>query len=136
MLEVDIDNPQEQRKFGLSTAAVLGVLGLLRFALHHFAHAPYLLWTLALVFFVLALVAPGALQPALRVAVPLAVKMNWLMTHVVLFVAFYLLITPSALLYRLLAGDPLHRKWDRAAQTYWEDAEAIPHTLDDYKNQF
>ena len=136
MLDVDINDSREQRKFGLSTAAVLGVLGLLRFALHHFAHVPYVLWSFALLFAALGLLAPAALRPVLRVAVPLAEKMNWLMTHVVLFIAFYVLITPAALLYRLFAGDPLHRKWDPAAPTYWEDAEAIPRTLDEYKNQF
>lgn len=136
MLEVDINDSREQRKFGLSTAAVLAVIGLLRFALHHFAHVPYILWTLALAFAVLGLFLPAAMKPVLKVAVPLAEKMNWLMTHVVLFVAFYLLITPAALIYRWTAGDPLHRKWDPAASTYWEDAEVIPNGLQEYKNQF
>jgi hypothetical protein len=44
-------------------------------------------------------------------------------SNALLIVVFYLVITPIGLAMRLLGRDPLERKWDRQAATYWKDAE-------------
>lgn len=136
MLEIDFDDRKEQRKFGISTGVFLGVIGLLRYWWHDFEQVPYIFWSIAAVFAVLGLVAPPVLKPALRVAAFLAEKMNWVMMHVVLTLAFYLIMTPSGIIYRLVSGDPLKRKWDPDASTYWDDADPTPKGTEAYKNQF
>ena len=136
MLEIDLDDRKEQRKFGVSSGVFLGIIGLLRYWWHDFEHVPYILWSIGAVFALLGLVAPPVLKPALRVAIYLAEKMNWVITHVVLTFAFYLIMTPSGIIYRLVSGDPLKRKWEPAASTYWVDAEPTPKGLETYKNQF
>lgn len=136
MLEIDFDDRKEQRKFGVSTGVVLGVIGALRWWWHDFEHVPYIFWSIAAAFAALGLIAPPLLKPALRVAVYLAEKMNWVITHVVLTLAFYLIMTPSGIIYRLVSGDPLHRKWDPGAATYWVDAPPAPKGVDAYRNQF
>ncbi len=40
-----------------------------------------------------------------------------------LWVLFYLLITPLALVLRLVGYDPLKRKFEREAKTYWVEVE-------------
>ena len=136
MLDIDVNSPREQRKFGLSIGGGFAVLGLLRFWWHDFAHVPYILWSIAIVGGVLAVVAPGALRPALRVAVPITEAFNWVLTRVTLTFAFYLIITPSGLLYRWKSGDPLKRAWEPGAETYWEDPDLTPKTLEEVRTQF
>ena len=36
-----------------------------------------------------------------------------------LFIIYWLLVTPVGLVLRL-TRDPLHRRWDRSASTYWD----------------
>lgn len=136
MLDIDINSPREQRKFGLSIGGGLAVLGFLRYWWHDFAHVPYILWSIAAVGAVLGLVAPAALRPALRVAVPITEAFNWAMIRVTLTLAYYGIITPAALIYRAVAGDPLKRAWKGAGETYWETPDLAPKTLDEFKTQF
>lgn len=136
MLEIDFDDRKEQRKFGVSTGIVLGVLGLLRYWWHGFEHVPYILWSIGAVFLALGIVAPPILKPALKVATFLAEKMNWVITHIVLTLAFYLIITPSGIIYRAVSGDPLKRTFEPGAATYWDDADPAPKGVEAYKNQF
>lgn len=136
MLDVDINDPKEQRKFGLSGAVFLGVIGLLRYAYFGFAHVPWIMWSFAVLLATVALVSPGSLRPALRGALPIADGLNWVMTRVVLSIVWVALITPTALLYRWLAGDPLKRDTEPSRVSYWENPDPQPATLDDFKRQF
>ena len=65
-----------------------------------------------------------------------ALALNWVMTRVLLTIAFYLLVTPVALVYRLVAGDPLKRRWEPSESTYWEPPDEQPSDIDAYRNQF
>ena len=48
-----------------------------------------------------------------------AFPIGWTISHVVLALVYYLVFTPIGLIMRLLGHDPLHRKFDRQATTYW-----------------
>ena len=63
MVKPDTSSRVEQRKFGLVMAAAFCLLGLLRWAIHHFDVFPTRLFVVAAVFGVLGLVAPRVLQP-------------------------------------------------------------------------
>lgn len=45
---------------------------------------------------------------------------GWVVSHLALAIIYYLIITPVALVFRLMGRDALHRKIDRQADTYWE----------------
>jgi hypothetical protein len=45
--------------------------------------------------------------------------LGWISTHVVLTIFFYLIVTPTGLLMRLLGKDLLDQKIDKAAKSYW-----------------
>jgi len=70
-----------------------------------------------------AAVAPMALLPLYRVWVKLAMALAWFNTRLLLAVAFYLVITPTGFCMRLLGKDPLDRKIDKQATTYWKEKE-------------
>jgi hypothetical protein len=40
-------------------------------------------------------------------------------SHLLLLVVYYLVLTPIGLLMRLIGYDPLQRRFDRSAQSYW-----------------
>src|SRR5207248_2430156 len=44
---------------------------------------------------------------------------GWAVSHLLMAIVFYLVITPVGLLMRLLGRDPLNRAFDPARQSYW-----------------
>lgn len=140
-MNVDTASHSEQRKFGLIMAGAFAVLGAARWGIHwwrlgEMPGLPYILWGIAAAFLALAVVWPRGLRPIFAGWMRLALAMNWLVTHVVLTLAFFLVMLPTALIMRALAHDPLKRAWNRSAETYWEPAEDQPEGYEPYLNQF
>ncbi len=118
-------------------AGAFCVLGLLRWALHHFTVFPTRFLVPALLFGVLGLVAPRVLEPVFVLWMKLAEALNWIMTRVFLTVAWWLIITPTGLIMRLGSkADPLKRAWLPAEASYWEEAEEMGEGVESFKNQF
>ncbi len=73
----------------------------------------------------------GVLVPAIGLAVPTFLRMVYVgmayaafpiglvVSHVILAVAFYGVMTPTGLLMRLFRYDPLQRRLNKDASTYW-----------------
>ncbi|MBM3290107.1 MAG: hypothetical protein FJY92_08155 [Candidatus Hydrogenedentes bacterium] len=135
-MKTDVTNPgrSDLRNFGLLMAVAFAIIACLRWWIK--GHVPAVLFGVAIAFLVFGLVLPGALGPVYRAWMKFALALNWVMTRVLLTTAFYVLITPVALIYRMSAGDPLKRRWDPSADTYWEAPDDQPRELDAYKNQF
>lgn len=72
--------------------------------------------------------APRALTWPFRLWMTLALAMGFVMTRVILTVAFLLVFTPVALLFRLVRRDALAQRPDPAAPTYWIRRDAGPAT--------
>jgi hypothetical protein len=53
-----------------------------------------------------------------------AYPIGWVVSHVVLAIVFYLLVTPVGWLMRLVRYDPLERQFSASAKTYWSPIEA------------
>jgi hypothetical protein len=135
-LDIDTSSRSEQRKFGLVMAAAIVVIGLLRWLIHGFAVFPSYFFIVAAVFLVAGLAFPKALQPVFVVWIKIAEGMNWVMTRVMLGIAFYVLITPIRLLVLCFGDDPLKRAWLPNAPGYWEDAEKTLTDPESFRNQF
>ncbi|MCH7686445.1 MAG: hypothetical protein IH899_07160 [Planctomycetes bacterium] len=76
--------------FGI--AAIVGIVG---FCLPKFMRIVYVVWM-------------AAVMP-----------IGWVVSHLVLGFAFFLMITPIGLVMRLFGRDPLQRQFDKQATTYW-----------------
>ena len=50
-------------------------------------------------------------------------------------VSYYLVLTPIGLVMRLLGHDPLNRRWDRTAKSYWTK-RTPPENTERYFRQF
>ena len=60
---------------------------------------------------------------------------GWVLSFILIATFYYLIITPIGLIFRLAGRDPLHRKFDSTAKSYWLNRKS-PDTLDRYFNQF
>jgi membrane protease YdiL (CAAX protease family) len=115
--------PRDVRKFSLTVGIAFVVLwAALAFAF------PYLLgkgrdlpilWQIGVGLAVLGSLAPVVVKPLFYAWMTLALALGWVMTRVLLTVFFFLVLTPVALIFRLIGRDALHRKLDRGAPSYW-----------------
>ena len=48
-----------------------------------------------------------------------AFPIGWTVSHLLMAVIYYLAVTPIALIIRAMGRDPLNRRFDRSAKTYW-----------------
>ena len=58
---------------------------------------------------------------------------GWIVSHVVLLIVFYAVLTPIGLLLRLCRHDPLHRRFDAKAHSYWLERRERPRPRDYFR---
>jgi len=106
-----------ERSFGLVFAAVLTLVGVAPLA--HGGEPR--LWALgaALAFLVAALTLPRALKPLNLLWFRFGMVLHHIVTPVVMGLLFFVTVTPVGLLMRLTGKDPLRRKRDPGATSYW-----------------
>ncbi len=95
-------------------------------------------WALAAagVFLAVALVAPTLLRGLNRLWTELAFLLQKITNPIVMGVLFYLLITPIGLLMRVFGKDPLNRKFDPHAESYWIKREPMGDSAESMRHQF
>lgn len=77
-------------------------------------------WVAAVAGRLLGLLRPEWLKPVYLGLTLATYPIGWLVSHLTMALLYYGVITPIALVFRVLGRDPLARKFDRAAATYWE----------------
>ncbi len=135
-MNVDFDSKKEQRKFGITMAVAITVLGVIRWWLHGFGEPPVYFFYVAAAFVILGLALPRVLKPVFYVWIKFGLALNWIMTRLVLTLAFWLMIVPTRFLIRLFGTDPLKREFLPDAPSYWEEAEEQPDSIERYLKQF
>jgi len=123
------------RSFGLTIGIVTGLIG----GMLLWRNRDYYLYFLIVsgVFLASGLMLPNLLKPFHKAWMTLAVIMGWVMTRVILFVLFFLVVTPIGLLARLLKRDLLRLKIDRNnCSSYWIQRGREEVKRSDYERQF
>lgn len=138
MLLDDIKNLKtgkaELRKFGLIVGGVVAVFGLL-LVVRGKASGPYFLVP-GLVLVACGGVFPRILKYVYIAWMTLAVVLGFVVSHVILSLFFYLVITPTGLLARLFGKDFLGLKLNRNASSYWTRREPRSKSPQEYERQF
>lgn len=70
----------------------------------------------------LMLASGGVAKRVYRAWMFAALPIGWVVSHLIMAVMYFLIVTPIGLLVRVFKGDPLRRAIDKNAGTYW-----IPH---------
>ncbi len=78
-----------------------------------------LLWQIGVALAVVGVLVPPVVRPLYYAWMTMALALGYVMTRVVLTLFFFLILTPVAVIFRLIGRDALHRKLDRDAQSYW-----------------
>lgn len=74
---------------------------------------------------VLALVAPKAVKPLFVGMTLLTFPIGFVVSHVILALLYFVVITPIGLIMRLLGHDPMQRRLEPQAATYWVRKEPV-----------
>jgi hypothetical protein len=136
---------RQLRGFGMICLVAFGAIGCwIRFR-HTFmgfdvapgAVAPvsYVLWSLAALGLLLGLAAPTLLRPLYLGLTLVSLPIGFVVSHVIMALLFYGLFTPIGLIFRLIGRDPLERRFEREARSYWVPHET-PRDVKRYYRQF
>ncbi|MBG0812130.1 hypothetical protein IY145_22565 [Methylosinus sp. H3A] len=114
------DRPVERgsdRSFGLVIAAALTIVALAPLSRNASPH----LWALvaAFAFAAIAIVAPSRLSGLNALWFALGQTLHKIVNPIVMGVLFFGVLTPIAVVFRLLSRDPLALRFDAAADSYW-----------------
>ena len=105
------------RSFGLVMAGAFAAVTLLN-AWHSGRLWP---WTggLAVLFLAAGLLRPSLLHPLNLIWLRFGLLLHRVVNPIVMGLVFYLTVTPTAAIMRLLGKDPLRLKIDKSARSYW-----------------
>jgi hypothetical protein len=109
---------RELRQFSLAWIAFFALTGVYCWWAKDAAPTAVVLWLVAMVGAV-GLFRPRSIQPAYVVLTALALPIGWVVSHLVLLVIYYLVLTPIGLVMRMFGYDPLQRKLDPSVKSYW-----------------
>jgi hypothetical protein len=126
---------KQLRTFGVMLSIFLGGIGLVHFLK---GNAPQNLWFwgAAGIILLTTLSMPILIKPLYRVSLFIAHILGWINTRIILGLIYYLLFTPISLIMKIIGRDPLNRKFDKDAKSYWNIRERAPITKEQYLRQF
>lgn len=127
MIEIN-KNPSRKELvvFAALLAAFLALVGLLAQKTGYAGASRVLWWMVTPVGVVGGLLGhflPNVLRPLYLGWVYAAYPVGWVISHLILGLTYYGVLTPIGLIMRLAGHDPMKRQLDRSADTYWS-----PHT--------
>ena len=128
------ETKKDLRKLGITVGSVLAAIAVLLFYFEkpsaiYFAVIGGLLILFGTLF-------PQLLKPLNRIWMSLAIVLGYFMSRVILTILFYLVLTPIALLAKLVGKKFMILKYDKSAKTYWEKRSIIHKKQIDYERQF
>jgi uncharacterized membrane protein len=106
-----------ERSFGFVIAGALVVIGLV--PLIHGREPRWILFPIAIAFALLALIAPALLWPLNLIWHRFGLLLQKIVNPVVMGAIFAIGIIPTGFVLRLTGKDPMRRKFDPQAETYW-----------------
>ena len=69
---------------------------------------------------VAGLIGPKLLRPVYVIWMAAVLPIGWVVSHVMIAAVFYLMITPFGQIMKLCGRDPMERKFETTAKTYWK----------------
>jgi hypothetical protein len=130
----EVVKTSSERSFGLVFAGFFALLGAL--SLYHGGTRWYYWLPVAALFAVLAYAAPSVLAPLNRLWAKFGHLLHMVISPLLLGLLFYGCVTPIGFLMRLTGKDPMRRKFEPAAKSYWIIREPPGPAPETFKNQF
>ena len=119
---------KDLREFGFLTGGIVaGLFGLI-LPLIKGHSLPIIPWIIAIILAGLALFLPKSLDPIYRFWMKIGLYVGWLESRIVLSIVFFIILTPMALIMKLLKRDTMARSFDFQAETYRISSTIHPNT--------
>lgn len=122
------------RSFGLVFAGLFAIIGLWPL-LDGEGPRPWSLVTAVALLFI-AGIRPSMLAPFNRLWLKFGLLLHRVTNPIIMAFIFYLAVVPTALIVKLLGKDPLRRKLDKKAASYWIYRDPPGPSPGSMKNQF
>jgi hypothetical protein len=106
------------REFGALTGSIVALLFGLFFPWLLDRGIPLLPWVLGGTLILAGIVVPTSLRVVYRLWMRFGLLLNKITTPLILALVFYLIITPTALIMRVLGRHPIARRFDHDAKSY------------------
>lgn len=87
---------------------------------------PMLLWIVGVIVAVLGVIDARLVRPVYVTLTAATFPIGWVVSHLLLGLVYFGLFTLIGAVFRLIGRDPLHRRIDRQATTYWRNRPAAP----------
>jgi hypothetical protein len=118
------------RDFALVTGAIIsGLFGILMPWFFDLAW-PMWPWVVAAILIIIGLTVPMALQPVYKIWMRFGLALNKVTTPVILGLVFFLVITPTGLIRRLVSDDSMARKLDESDSYRIKSKKSSPKNLE------
>lgn len=126
MLKLDLNPPlKDLRVFAWATLVMFPVLAAMFVGWHWLSVPVAIAGGVALAQFLLMMAGIKVLTRLLWVVLaPPSFLIGMVLSHVLLAVIFWGVMTPIGLVFRLIGRDAMHRRLDRSATTYWTERGA------------
>ena len=138
MFKEEIKNIKEDKstlsKFGLTVGTVLLFAGIVLYLTGK--SSSVVIGGIGVLLILFGLILPSTLKPLNKIWMILAVILGWFMSRLILFILFYIVITPIGFFLKLMGKDFLRRKIDKNSTSYWETREKKIAEHIDYERQF
>ena len=127
MMEINW-NPgrKELRQFGFLCLAFFGGLAAYHWHKGGWTLGVELLAAVAVTGGVLGAVAPQLLKYVFVGWIVAVFPIGWTISHLLLGFIYFVILTPIGLVLRALGNDPMNRRLDRNAKSYWTTHEQAP----------
>jgi len=120
MIEINRDPPPRLlRQFAASWILFVGLAGWIVLRKTELLPLTLAIWVIAVGVGALGLVRPRSVRLIWLGLAYATFPIGWVVSHLVLAAVFYLLFTPIGVIMRLLGHDPLRRRADPSASSYW-----------------
>jgi hypothetical protein len=110
---------RQLNQFGFIWLGFLALFGVLAYFKFESPQVAMWLWIAAVVVPVVGWLVPSIMRLVFLGMSYLAWPIGFVVSHVVLAVVYYLVVTPIGLFMRLFGYDPMRDRFDREAASYW-----------------
>ena len=136
---VKIDwNPKSKqlRSFGRIALAASAVISLLLYVLKGIAiQWVLIIFAFGFIIFIISMISLELTKMIYLGMILLTMPIGWVVSFIVLAAFYFLLLAPLGLFFRLIGRDPLCRKFDSNAKSYWLSRQP-PKGPEQYFHQF
>jgi len=131
LIKIHHPSRRDLHVFGLMGVVFFGLIGGLVWWKSKALGVPTTIWVVGGVLFLCYYAVPSSRLFIYYGWMKLTYPIGWVVSHVLLLVSYYLVITPIGLIMRAFGHDAMHRTVDPDAPTYW-----VEHTPNDDRNRY